>query len=148
MTRRIPDPASPFEDAGLPDLEAGLPGKRITGDTQDDMPVPGDEPMAVDDFGTTAAEQREGEPLDLRLSREEPDVIGEVLADEPGDALADEAGDELDGEPDDDERAAGRIVETDEGAGPDLEPDAVGFDVGTETGGMSAEEQALHVEPG
>lgn len=130
MTRRIPDPPSPFEDAGLPDLEAGLPGKRITGDTQDDMPVPGDEPMAVDDFGTTAAEQREGEPLDLRLSREEPDVIGDVLGDEP-----------------DDERAAGRIVETDEGAGPDLEPDAVGFDVGTDSGGMSAEEQALHVEP-
>lgn len=126
MTRRIPDPPSPFEDAGLPDLEAGLPGKRITGDTQDDMPVPGDEPMAVDDFGTTAAEQREGEPLDLRLSREEPDVIGDVLADED---------------------AAGRIVETDEGAGPDLEPDAVGFDVGTDSGGMSAEEQALHVEP-
>ncbi|MGE5765239.1 MAG: DUF5709 domain-containing protein, partial [Mycobacterium leprae] len=100
------------------------------GDTQDDMPVPGDEPMAVDDFGTTAAEQREGEPLDLRLSREEPDVIGDVLGDEP-----------------DDERAAGRIVETDEGAGPDLEPDAVGFDVGTDSGGMSAEEQALHVEP-
>src|SRR5512144_2990452 len=108
MTRRIPDPPSPFEDAGLPDLEAGLPGKRITGDTQDDMPVPGDEPMAVDGFGTTAAEQREGEPLDLRLSREEPDVIGDLLADEPG-------GEDVT------EQVAGRIVETDEGAGPDLE---------------------------
>jgi Family of unknown function (DUF5709) len=123
MTRRIPDPPSPFEDEGLPDLDSGLPGKRITGDPQDDMPVPGDEPVAVDDFGTTAAEQREGEPLDLRLAREEPDVI---------------AGDDA---------AAGRIVEPDEGAGPDLEPDAVGLDVGTDGGGLSAEEQAVHIEP-
>ena len=37
-----------------------------------------DTPLAVDDYGTTAAEEAAGEPLDLRLSREEPDVLDQV----------------------------------------------------------------------
>ena len=74
MTSRIPDPADPFEEEGLASQEPGLAGKRITGDPQDDFVVPGDDPTAVDDFGTTALEQQEGEPLDLRLSREQPDL--------------------------------------------------------------------------
>jgi hypothetical protein len=36
--------------------------------------LPADRPVAVDDFGTTANEQRDGEPLEDRLRREEPDV--------------------------------------------------------------------------
>lgn len=35
---------------------------------------PSDEPVAVDDYGTTAAEQRVPEPLDERVEREEPDT--------------------------------------------------------------------------
>jgi len=35
--------------------------------------VPGDAPAAADDYGTTAGEQIQGEPLDGRLSREEPE---------------------------------------------------------------------------
>ncbi|MBN1093028.1 hypothetical protein JKP75_10945 [Blastococcus sp. TML/M2B] len=35
--------------------------------------LPGESPTATTDFGTTAAEQAEGEPLDGRLDRELPD---------------------------------------------------------------------------
>ena len=34
--------------------------------------------LAVDDFGTTAEEMHDGEPLDGRLAREEPDVLAAV----------------------------------------------------------------------
>ena len=141
MASRIPDPADPFEEEGLASQEPGLAGKRITGDPQDDMPVPGDEPTAVDDFGTTAAEEREGEPLDLRLSREEPDLGARASA--PGDdsEFADQP------YPEDKDERVGRIVESDEGARADDEPDAVALDVGTDQGGFSAEERAMHVEP-
>ena len=80
MSSRIGEPSDPFEDEGLASPEPGMAGKRITGDPQDDLPVPGDEPTAVDDFGTTAAEQQEGEPLDGRLSREEPDLLQRAAA--------------------------------------------------------------------
>jgi hypothetical protein len=135
------DPSDPFEDEGLASPDPGNAGKRITGDPQDDMPVPGDTPTAVDDFGTTVAEQQAGEPLDLRLSREEPDLL----------AGADKAPDMSEGSdnpfPADPEERVGRIVETDEGARSDDEADAVALDVGTDSGGFSAEERAMHIEP-
>ena len=49
-----------------------------------------------------------------------------------------------------DERAGqgvGRLVEPDEGARSDTEADLVASDVGTDLGGYSAEEAAMHVEP-
>jgi hypothetical protein len=140
VTSRIPDPSDPFEDAGLASEEPGLPGKRITGDPQDDMMVPGDSPVGVDEFGTTAEQEAEGEPLDLRLSREEPE-----LGQSPD---ADESEDSDSPYPSDAEERVGRIVETDEGASPDEEDTAVAHDVGTDQGGFSAEERAMHVEPG
>jgi len=36
--------------------------------------------LAVEDFGTTAAEARQGESLDQRLTEEEPDVGVEAMA--------------------------------------------------------------------
>jgi len=42
-------------------------------DGPDPAPLPGDRPLAVDSYGTTAREARLGEPLDLKLAREEPD---------------------------------------------------------------------------
>lgn len=140
VSNRVPDPSDPFEDAGLAAEESGVPGKRITGDPQDDMPVPGDTPIAVDDFGTTAAEEQAGEPLDLRLSREEPDLDADTPLDTS--EFADQP------YPEDREERVGRIVETDEGARSDEEDTAVAFDVGTDRGGFTAEERAMHVEPG
>lgn len=141
MTSRIPEPADPFEEEGLAAGEDGLPGKRITGDAQDGMAPPQDYPVGVDEYGITAGEQAVGEPLDLRLSREEPDVI----------AAADVPADDSDGSdspyPEDPDERIGRIVDTDEGGPSDTEKDSVAHDVGTDTGGFSAEERAMHLEP-
>src|ERR687891_522782 len=59
------------EDEGIPDLDQALPEKEITGDPQEGLVVPRDDPRAVEEHGTTAGEQRDGESLDERLAREE-----------------------------------------------------------------------------
>lgn len=140
MSSRIPEPESAYEAEGLAEPD-DLPEKEITGDAQEGIPAPGDVPLAADDYGTTAAEQAAGEPLALRLTREEPDVldaadlpVGEGAgADQPFRQGVD--------------AAVGRIIEPDEGARSDHEPDAVAVDVGTDRGGFTAEEAAMHVEP-
>jgi hypothetical protein len=141
VSSRIGEPSDPFEDEGQASAEPGLAGKRITGDPQDDMPVSGDRPVAVDDFGTTAMEQAEGEPLDGRLAREEPELL------ETAPAVIDERAVSDNPYPADREERVGRIVETDEGAREDVEADAVAMDVGTDSGGFTAEERAMHIEP-
>jgi hypothetical protein len=140
VSSRIGDPSDPFEDEGLASPDPGLAGKRITGDPQDDFVLPADNPVAVDDFGTTAAEQEAGEPLDLRLAREEPDLLATA-----GPA-PDLSADSDNPYPVDREERVGRIVEADEGVRPDTEPDAVALDVGTDAGGFTAEERAMRIE--
>jgi len=66
------DPHSRFEDEGIPDLQSGTPGQQWAVDPEEE-PLPGDRPVAVDDFGTTLAEQLAGEPLGGRLDREVPE---------------------------------------------------------------------------
>ncbi|HZN19198.1 MAG TPA: DUF5709 domain-containing protein [Micromonosporaceae bacterium] len=113
-----------------------------------------DGPVAVEDFGTTAEEQRRGEPLAARLIREEPDVTPDGAW--PGDAEL------LDEEPVDPHLGSpvsmyermgadpvtggrvGRLVEPDQGAHPDEERDAIATDMGASGGGASAEELAMH----
>ena len=140
MTNRQPDPSDAFEDEGLASPDPANAPKIITGDPQDDVPVPGDKPVAVNDFGTTAWEEQHGEPLDQRLQREEPDLDGTKAPD-----VSDEADMPY---PVDHEERVGRIVETDEGAREDDEATAVASDVGTDLGGFTAEERAMHIEPG
>jgi hypothetical protein len=118
---------SELEDEGIPDLQDGYPQQYWAEDPQR-APLPGDRPIAVDDFGTTAEEQREGESLDGRLSREEPDVG------EPG-AAATATPDET-----------VRLVQQDEGVRTDTESQEIATDVGADTGGFTAEESAMHVE--
>lgn len=141
MSSRIGEPSDPFEDEGQASAEPGLASKRITGDPQEDMPVAGDQPLAVDDYGTTALEESLGEPLDGRLAREEPDLLETappVVTDYEG----------IDNPyPADREEQVGRIVETDEGAREDDEATVVAIDVGTDQGGFTAEERAMHIEP-
>jgi hypothetical protein len=130
VKRRVPeqDPSSEFEAEGIPDLQDGFPEQLWAEDPQR-APLPGDRPLAVDEFGTTAEEQRRGEPLDGRLRREEPEI-------EPGDDAEEQPA----------ARPAGRIVEADEGARPDTEKDAVAYEAGPDAGGFSAEEAAMRVE--
>ncbi|GAA0802660.1 DUF5709 domain-containing protein [Spirilliplanes yamanashiensis] len=146
-------------------------------DGPDPAALPSDEPLGVDHFGTTAEEQRTGESLNARLWQEQPDVQPETDLDDPG-PLADEAIDEAgarqarldadvygesptsdpnsaismydDGQLDDASAPVGRLVDPDQGIGPDDEPDSVAYDAGTSGGGASAEELAIHEtqEPG
>ncbi|MEU6410492.1 DUF5709 domain-containing protein [Microbispora sp. NPDC046933] len=71
--RPQPDPRSRFEDEGIPDLQEGTPEQQWAEDPQE-MPLPGDRPLGLDEYGTTPNEMREGESLGRRLSREVPDV--------------------------------------------------------------------------
>lgn len=128
------------EDDGIPEVaQDDSPTLQRAEDPQFQA-LPGESPTAATDFGTTAAEQAEGEPLDSRLSREEPDVLAAV--DLPADESegADTPFDERAGQ------GVGRLVEADEGARTDTEADLVAGDVGTDLGGYSAEESAMHIE--
>jgi hypothetical protein len=128
MERRVPepDPYSELEDEGVPDLEEGFP-ERLWDPQR--APLSGDTSVGMDEFGTTAEEQRRGESLDDRLQREEPEAMTEEGDEEEPTA-----------------RPAGRIVEEDEGARPDTEKDAVAYEAGLDAGGFSAEERAMRVE--
>ena len=115
------DPAerSP-DDEGMPDLDPPAPGKIETGDPQEGLPPPGDRPRASVDYGTTAEEERHGEPLEVRIAREVPDDAAPPTAD-PGE-LVDE-----DAVVDDEAELVGERAPSD----PSL--------------GRSAEEEAIHV---
>jgi Family of unknown function (DUF5709) len=96
---------------------------------------PGDDPLdrgvapperwsAAMRFGTTAAEQEDGESLDQRLDEEEPDSL-------PVD--------------DDPDPRAGRLVSEDETADASEEDDLEARDAGIDGGAATAEEAAVHV---
>jgi hypothetical protein len=139
---RIPETPSPMEAEGIPDLERSSDSLLST-DPEDayGMEPPHDTAIAVDEFGTTAAEMHDGEPLDGRIAREEPDVL--AFVDVPADESqgSDTPFDERSGQ------GVGRLVESDEGARTDNEAEMVASDVGTDLGGYSAEESAMHIEP-
>jgi hypothetical protein len=109
--------------------------------------APQDRPWAVDDWGTTDAEEEEGESLDGRLAREVPEPTGE---EDRGDDIGDLPGGE--GELRDAEvgdRRAGRLSLVDAGteSAEDADPDLEAFDEGIDGGAASAEEAAVHVVP-
>jgi hypothetical protein len=131
MSSRIPDPGDPLEEEGVPGQESGLPGKRITGDTQDDMTPPAERPLLAEEFGTTAAEQAEGEPLSGRLRREVPDV-----------AHGDPSGQPY---PDSPDERAGRLSQA--GMAGEDATSVVGEDAGADSGGFSPEEWAVRPRP-
>jgi hypothetical protein len=77
-------PATPNRDAaeGIPDAEEQTPEQAATGQDEGVMEPPHDYPLGAEDFGTTPAEQHDGESLDGRLAREEPE--SSVRPDESG----------------------------------------------------------------
>jgi hypothetical protein len=127
------DPGSRFEDAGIPDLQDGTPEQQQAEDPQE-LPLPGDAPNASVDWGTTVEEQLEGEPHDLRLSREEPDpVLDEINGGRRRPSVA--------------ENEVGRLANDERLQPGDTEPDTDATDVGMDGGGLTQEEQAIHLEP-
>ncbi len=130
MSDMTPEPSA-MEAEGIPDIanpDAHGPDSVVE--------PPHDTAVAVEEFGTTAAELHEGESLDGRLAREEPDVPDQV------DAAPDESvGTSGAGQ------GVGRLVGSDEGARTDTEAETTATDVGIDLGGYTAEESAMHVEP-
>ena len=110
-----------LEDEGIPDHGGPAPGKEATGDQQEGLLPPGDEFRAAEGFGTTAEEQREGEPLEERLEDETPDRV----AREPG--------------------HMGRLVEPGTGV-IDQEEEEVADEAEDDRGGLTAEEAAMRDE--
>ncbi|MFC9556091.1 DUF5709 domain-containing protein [Rhodococcus sp. NPDC056960] len=103
-------------------------------DVLDEGYSPPEKPLGLDAFGTTAAEQREGETLDQRLAEEEPDPAFEE--DDNAEILDDnEVG----------RMRSGRLLAEDEGSGADEEKDLVASDIGIDGGAASAEEAAVHI---
>ena len=115
------------------------PTTGLTAEAQEGVTTPADRPVAAFEFGTTVQEQIEGEPLEGRLRREVPDVTLEQI-----EAIETGAADTEDllgaGGP-----AAGRLVDPDEGARTDDEPDVIGRDTGLDDAAFSNEELAMHV---
>lgn len=93
---------------------------------------------------------REGEheTLDERLSEEipEPDPYAETAAEEAEDDGVSAESDFIDDGEVGDERA-GRLMDPNEGIGPDTDKDLIGYDAGIDAGAASAEEAAVHVIP-
>jgi Family of unknown function (DUF5709) len=127
-------------------------------DVLDEGYSPPDRPVAVDKFGTTAAEAEEGETLDMRLAEEVPDPnmqVDDPLAAQPDlldqrlDEESDVDRDSFDRELQDDaevgDERAGRLVAPDEGSHEDTEKDLVAEDIGINGAGAGAEEAAMHV---
>ena len=73
------------EDEGIPEVsQDDFPAMAAAEDPQF-APVPGDDPGASVDFGTTAFEQSEGESLSARLEEEVADGVPDVRpAEDPG----------------------------------------------------------------
>lgn len=102
-------------------------------DILDEGYSPPERPLGLDAFGTTAAEQREGESLDQRLAEEVPDS---TPTEDDRDFLDDnEVG----------RRRSGRLLAEDEGVGEDEENELIASDIGIDGGAASAEEAAVHI---
>jgi uncharacterized protein DUF5709 len=121
---------------GLQDTTEALDDDEI-GDPYDVGYEPSDRWAGANRFGTTAAEERQGESLDQRLSEEEPDFGAEDVTDTDEDESTRRGWEE--------DPRAGRLVAEDEGLTSDDEPDSVAEDVGIDSGAATAEEAAVHV---
>ncbi len=176
-----PTPVSDPEADGLPDTadddstarDDVLTGREADGPAPAQLPADRT-PVAVDEFGTTADEQLDGESLDYKLSREQfelavddplagpvdPDIAAEADSREQA-AQAQLDADIIDPGPTSDphspvslydhgqlgsvaDATVGRLVEPDEGTHTDQETDSIAYDAGAAGGGASAEELAVH----
>jgi hypothetical protein len=78
--RDIERGTSSLEREGIPDHEGPLPEKVATGDPQEGLMPPGDEPKGAFEWGVNAREQQLDEPLADRVRREEPELAPQDVA--------------------------------------------------------------------
>jgi len=121
-------------------------------DLLDEGYSPPERPRGVDAFGTTLAEQRQGESLEQRFAHEVPDpsnFFEDPLADpdmvggDDPDAIA--AEDDFLGDGEVGDRRSGRLIAPDEGTYADTDSEMYAEDLGIDGGGSSAEEAAVHI---
>jgi hypothetical protein len=133
------------------DLDQAFGDDDVDGTVYDTGYSPPEKPQGMTRFGTTWAEEEQGESLDQRLAQEVPDPN---LAADLEASSADENVDSVDNSRIEDEdlsygeigeQRAGRLVDPNEGLGADEEKDLIGSDVGIDEGAASAEEAAVHV---
>jgi len=135
------DGTDPEEASGVLEPEDSLDGTPGVRDVLDTGWSPAERPWAVDDWGTTEAEESAGESLDGRLARELPDSVPD-----DGDGLGDAS--DTDGELVDREvgnARAGRLVDSDDGGTADSDDELYARDEGIDGAAASAEEAAMHV---
>jgi hypothetical protein len=141
------DGTDPEEASGVLEAEDTLEDAGGVRDVLDTGLSPAERPWAVDDWGTTEAEESAGESLAGRLARELPEGVNDG-DDEPGDGLGDTS--DTDGELRDDEvgrERAGRLVDSDDGGAEDTDNRLYALDEGIDGAAASAEEAAMHVVP-
>ncbi|GAC1415903.1 MAG: hypothetical protein NVSMB57_11330 [Actinomycetota bacterium] len=124
------------ENDGVLDAADTLESDDMLDDRLDDAVEAGDRYSAAQQWGTTEFEARQGEPLDLRLAEEEPDPLSNLDAAE---ASSDPTQETL--------LRPARIIELDEGLGPDRTAEQVGREVHDDNSGRTAEEEAMHILP-
>jgi hypothetical protein len=139
------DGTDPEEVSGVLEPEDTLDGNSGVKDVLDTGWSPAERPWAVDDWGTTEAEEAAGESLDGRLARELPDSV-----EDEDDGLSDGLGDtsDTDGELRDDEvgdQRAGRLVDANDGGSTDTDNEMWARDEGIDGAAASAEEAAVHI---
>jgi uncharacterized protein DUF5709 len=140
-------------DDDVVDLDQAFGDDEVDGVVYDTGYSPPEKPLGMTRFGTTNAEEEEGESLDQRLAQEVPDPN---LASDLEASPSDDDVDSVDNTRIEDqdlrysevgEDRAGRLVDPDEGFGEDVEKDLIGSDVGIDEGAASAEEAAVHIIP-
>jgi len=135
------DGTDPEEASGVLEPEDTLEDTHGVRDVLDTGWSPPEKPWAVDDWGTTEAEESAGESLDGRLARELRDSV-----EDEGDGLGDSS--DTDGELLDDEVGdvrAGRLVDAGGGEDPDTDDELYARDEGIDGAAASAEEAAVHI---
>jgi hypothetical protein len=123
------------EDDGIPEVSQDDSPTMQRAEDPQFMPLPGEQPTASVDFGTTAFEQSEGESLTGRLEREIPDDVPDVRpAEDPQRAQA-QLEQDLDTTPDSD-------------SGTNRTADDIEATADAPIGGEGPEESAVHVIDG
>ncbi|MGH9264659.1 MAG: hypothetical protein ACRD1D_08200, partial [Acidimicrobiales bacterium] len=72
--QNLPRPAPEVTEDGVPSMDEIPEDLLVTGDPVEGEMPPLDRPQAVKDWGTTTSEPLAQEPMDVRVSREQPDV--------------------------------------------------------------------------
>jgi hypothetical protein len=110
-----------------------LVGDRGLPEPPDEGYSPPEKWSVAEGYGNTPYEEEVGETLDQRLAQEEPEP--DPYAEEDTENVGGEVG----------TARSGRLVDEDEGLGPDVDAEMIGEDVGIDGAGASAEEAAVHI---